>query len=216
MTPISTTKLLPAVTECLCSTLTHADDQRPYQPIRYELNFVTEGVPPCVVEAHRETQWFINDIINRQKSRARWLTLYGCSGAGKTHLATAAARVLREAGHRVQTWRWGRALGMMMDGEWELMPQLCKLPVLVLDDVGAEYLGAERARQLNAAKLLELLEARLNKWTIITTNLRPQQMGEELDPRLASRLYRGQNILVDMGRDNDYALRAYRLRHPKH
>ncbi len=210
MTPRSTTELLPTVTARLGAALT--DVHRPYRPVRYELDFETDGLPACIAEAHRETQWFINDIINRQHSRARWLTLYGCSGAGKTHLAKAAARVLREHGHRAQCWRWARALGMMLDGEWALMRQLCRLPVLVLDDVGAEYSAGGNIRALNAAKLLELLEERLERWTIITTNLRPRQLGEALDPRISSRLYRGQSVLVDMGERNDYAFNAYRAR----
>ncbi len=190
--------------------------KRPYKPERFELGYEVEGLHPCIDEAHKATQWWLNDIIHKQRERSRWVTLYGQSGSGKTHLATAAARVLREHGHRVQKWRWGRALGMMLDGEWELMGQLCRLPVLVLDDVGAEYTGGDKSRQLNAAKLLELLEARLGKWTFITTNLRPKQIGEELDARISSRLYRGQNVLVDMSfPECDYCLNRHKAAREK-
>lgn len=175
---------------------------RGYKPEAYPLGYNVEGLAPCVREAHRAVQWWLNDILHHCKDRKRWLTLYGKSGCGKTHLAQASKLILREQGFHVQCWNWpnlrDRLLGRDCPG---LMEQVQRLPILMLDDVGAEYLSSDRASAASAAALYSLLEARLGKWSLITSNLAPADWP---DMRLTSRLYRGQNELVDMSAAADY------------
>lgn len=176
--------------------------KRAYKAERYELGYQTEGLAPSVDAAHKAVQWWLNDILHGCRERRRWLTLYGRSGCGKTHLLSTAGVVLRERGKRVQKWRWTRLRGMLVDGEHPgLMEQLVDMPYLLVDDIGAEYTASDRAAALSASLLYELLEARLGKWTLITSNLAPADM---VDVRITSRLYRGYNELVDMRDAKDY------------
>lgn len=63
---------------------------------------------------------------------------------------------------------------------------------LVLDDIGAI---ADRSGFVTS-KLGILLGQRENLWTIITANLGPAEIAKNLDTRIASRMSRGRNVLV--------------------
>ena len=68
---------------------------RGYKPVRYDMGGFDESVHPEVHSMHRAAQWFVNDILNKQRPR-RWLSLLGASGVGKTHLAEAVAAILKK------------------------------------------------------------------------------------------------------------------------
>ena len=183
--------------------------------VRYDLGYETEGLHPSVTEAHRAIQWFLNDVVNRQRNLSRWVSLMGASGCGKSHLAAAAVRVLHNLGFgdtRVQMWTWRNAMRRMMDDSG-VMYWLADLHVLILDDIGTGFTASSKAAALTSSLLYDLLEARLGKWTIITSNLSPGDIAETLDVRIASRLYRGQNVIVDMSRADDFSLLRFRQRH---
>lgn len=180
---------------------------REYKAERYELAFETEGLAPCVNAAHKAVQWWLNDILHRCRDRRRWVTLYGRSGCGKTHLATAAASVIRSHGRRVQRWNWSRLRSLMLDGSPGLWDQVADAPILVLDDVGAEYTASDKTAALSASLLYDLLEARLGRWMLITSNLAP---ADWVDVRVTSRLFRGQNEVVDMSGAEDFCFRRWK------
>lgn len=116
--------------------------------------------------------------------------LWGTTGTGKTHLATA---VLREwaIGGRSVAWRDVPLLTWTLRGDLDkaagLVASLAAPALLVLDD-----LGAERQTDYVQDALTALLRRRLNgcKATILTSNVAPEAFGE-MDPRLASRLAGG-------------------------
>ncbi len=212
MTPQTTAKIL-ASPQMVDSLQSAGKDirERPYKPICYPLAFKVDGLAPCVRAAHQAVQWWLNDIMHSQHDRRRWVTLYGKTGTGKTHLAKMARAVIMNSGRRVMFRRWGAALDAMLSGEWELMGEMARVPVLILDDVGMEYMGSDKSREINAAKLGELLDARLGMWTLITSNLTPEQLAHALggDTRVSSRLYRGGSELVDMTTAKDYEKTRY-------
>ncbi len=183
--------------------------QRTYKDVvRHELDYVTEGLHKSVHEAHRAVQWLLNDVLHRQHALKRWVFLGGKSGCGKTHLGKKAVEVLLQHGYhkeRVQFWTWRGAMREILN-DGGAMRWLAGLHVLVLDDIGTGYTESDRAAALNASLLYELLEARLGKWTIITSNLAPADIGERLDVRITSRLYRGLNEVVNMSEARDYCL----------
>ena len=183
--------------------------------VRYDLGYETEGLHPSVTEAHRAVQWLLNDVVHRETALKRWVSLMGASGCGKSHLAAAAVRVLREQGfraRRVQCWSWRKVMGRLLEDPG-LMSWLADLHVLALDDIGTGFTASQKAAALNASLLYELLEARLGKWTIITSNLSPGDVAETLDVRIASRLYRGLNVIVDMSCADDFCLMRYKHQH---
>jgi len=64
---------------------------------------------------------------------------------------------------------------------------------LVLDDIGSDY----DPNKFSTSKLDKLLRSRRH-WTVITTNLTPKQIAEELDPRIVSWMIRDGNKIVQI------------------
>ncbi len=182
--------------------------------LRYELDYVTRGLHKSCYEAYSAIQWFLNDVVHRESRRKRWVSLLGASGCGKSHLGRMVVEVLLASGcseREVQFWGWTKAMERIL-ADRGVMRWLIDLPVLVLDDIGSSYDASEKARALNASLLYELLEGRLGKWTVITSNLAPGNIAERLDVRIASRLYRGLNEIVDMAQADDYPQLQYERR----
>lgn len=175
------------------------------------LPFCLDGVAPCVLEAHRATALWARDII-KHRQPLRWLTIYGASGCGKTHLSKLARYAIRQAGIECQMHNWPRCLVRILSGEYGLIGHLCRLPVLILDDLGAEYIESDRSAALDASKLYEILDGRLTKWTLISSNLSPEHIGDRLDVRIRSRLYRGHNEIIDMSSAEDYGYKQFKTR----
>jgi hypothetical protein len=81
----------------------------------------------------------------------------------------------------------------------------------VIDDLGTGTTGADgEATAFAVQKMGELLDRRLRKWTVITTNFTRRQIAEQFDPRIASRLMRGGNVICDCEELDDWGLRMLR------
>lgn len=169
--------------------------------------FVKDGLHPSVAEAHTATRAWCRSI--RQRTPAYWLTLFGSSGCGKTFLARHARSYLRNHGIDCQLWNWGTAFARLNEPGSELTTHLIHLPALIIDDIGTGYTLSEKSAELHATRLYEILEARIHKHTLLTTNLSPQQIRERLDARIASRLFRGQNTIIDLTHAEDYSYLQY-------
>ena len=172
--------------------------------------FRTNGLHPCVKEALDAADAWVRDITTF--GNPHWLTLFGRSGCGKTHLLKTAQYVLRQAGRQVIYRNWPAVMDEIIDGEWGHIAVMCRAHVLILDDIGAGYMASGRRALIAAAKLYEIMEARLGRWTLLASNLAPQDISDRVDPRIASRLYRGENQLVDMRAAGDYAYSQYMQR----
>ena len=126
-----------------------------------------------------------------------WLTLSGAPGCGKTMLAKEVFRFaerhfeypgpgeLRELRFRhinrmVEEWREGVGRNEFDEGAW----------LLVVDDFGAHY-----STDYAESKLYDLLNRRIGRWTMITTNLAFKTIRDK-EERVASRLVRGGNRWV--------------------
>ena len=119
-----------------------------------------------------------------------WFVLMGGTGCGKTHLAAAIGNARLAAGDRIafvnvpdllDALRPGRATSELGGDAVALLQSIREVPVLILDD-----LGAQKSTPWAEEKLYQLLNhrhlARLH--TVVTTN---QALGE-MEPRIASRL----------------------------
>ena len=114
-----------------------------------------------------------------------WFVLMGGAGCGKTHLAAAIANARLAAGDRVAFVNVPDLLDALRPGREgdavTLLTTIREVPVLILDD-----LGAQKSTPWAEEKLYQLLNhrhlARLH--TVVTTN---QKLGE-MEPRIASRL----------------------------
>lgn len=175
---------------------------RHYRPIRFDMNGFNETVHPEVQAMHREVQWFVNDVVNKVRPR-RWLSLLGASGVGKTHLAMAARNALGKERPMlpIQFWKWPKVVSMLRSGDWAFVEYLVKdVCVLILDDVGAENSSPAILSALN-----RIVDGRLGKWTMMTSNLLPDNIREHLDARIASRLFRGKNVVCQVENAPDYS-----------
>lgn len=180
---------------------------REYKPIRYDMGGFDESVHSEVNVMHREAQWFVNDVLNKQRPR-RWLSLLGASGVGKTHLAEAVTGILKRErpDWLVQCWKWQKVVSIYRDGDFGIVEHLAENPyVLVLDDIGAEN-TTEGVRSM----LVRIADGRLGKWTLWTSNLLSDDIGKRVDVRVASRMYRGDNVVCEVEDAPDFCFERKR------
>lgn len=169
--------------------------------------FQVDGVHPQVLEAREQVRRFTRAVL--RKSCAPYsLALLGGSGCGKTHLARLARAALLDAGVDCQLWAWAAVLDAYREDKGDLLRQLDETRVLVLDDIGAEFLGTEKATEFSLAKLCCMLDTRAGRWTMLTSNMLLHQVAK-LDERCASRLLRNGGRLVTLDEAKDWALEHY-------
>jgi DNA replication protein DnaC len=146
----------------------------------------------------------------------RWLSFLGWSGTGKTHLARGISRFFKahasvyidaETGARLSRRGgfigWRKIVDHLRDGDYEIMRVVCDDWFVALDDI-----GAERTSDFSVSKLDHIIDSRLGKWTVITCNFTREQIAEHMDVRIASRLGRGKNVIVDNINVPDYSARS--------
>lgn len=189
------------------------------QPINIEtaerdFKFQTLG-DPALVKMLTAARRMVNEIM--AGGSPRWLSFCGVSGTGKTHLAREIYRmVVRKGTFRASltadeqeicyacAWEfWPKMASFMQKGlDIDDYYHAKNVKFLVLDDIGAVRDGSGHI----TSKLGELLGVRDGKWTVITANLLPADIAAKLDTRIASRMIRGRNMLVQV-QTQDYALR---------
>lgn len=152
---------------------------------------------------------FLADI---KTARPRWLYLYGTPGVGKTYLIRkllpAAVKLLKKYEFdpiNAAFISWPDIASRLRSGEFSLVGELIALDILALDDIGSDR-SIERTDFIPEA-LLRILNGRLGKWTLITSN-RSRAALWELDPRIDSRLDRDGNIALEVN-TTDFALRKH-------
>lgn len=152
-----------------------------------------------------------------------WLTLLGKSGTGKTHLSKRIFHWWRQSGaRRTYEFHDGETI---YDGAFVSWPELAlqmradaraaaavvigllKEPLLIIDDAGA----VRDNTGFITGELATLLTLRMDRWTVITSNLSISEVAKEIDSRVASRMMRPPNQLVSVN-TKDYALRAERVK----
>lgn len=130
---------------------------------------------------------FLDPIAN--PSPTRGLYLFGEAGTGKTHLA---AKIAKET-HLVTKFVKVPALLMNLRANFdgrnshnqEIIDNLSAIPLLILDD-----LGAEKASDWVAETLYLIIDNRYGnlKPTVITSNFSLTDIGQRLGDRIASRI----------------------------
>lgn len=166
---------------------------------------------------------FASDLITGQPPR--WLWLCGHSGVGKSHLARRIAAFIAKWGKWAYDHHgrpaidpgglnpdklysgqqggpvfvpWAVLVDAGRDGDFAAFRQASNDWFKVIDDVGAEGLGQDRRpTQFVVNQLAKLADARLGKWTVWTSNFTQAEAAETFDVRIASRMMREGNAIVE-------------------
>lgn len=144
--------------------------------------------------------------------RPFWLSVLGKSGTGKTHCAKQlwglASRLFFSGAKYMERFiYWPTFVEELREkiresvGMGELL-DMAKWPLLVLDDIGSDRDPSGFATD----KLNTLLNMRVGKWTVITSNLDLAGLSK-IDDRIASRIVREPGNLVIQMTTQDYGLR---------
>ena len=142
------------------------------------------------------------------------IALFGGTGLGKTHLSTAAAKVIIERGFDVV---YTGAIGMFSDFEkvrfgnasgresGENTDRYFDCDLLIIDDLGSEV-----ANQFTVSCLYDVINTRINKGLpmILSTNLRQDELRQRYWDRITSRIFGEFVTLMLTGTD----VRAKKLR----
>lgn len=172
---------------------------RDYKPEVFDLQFEKTD-DQRINDMAEGVNWYINDIVFTKNS-PYWLTLSGSAGIGKTHLANMVdSHVSYRTNRYLCRFSWTFIANKLRNGEYAIKEQLKEASVLILDDI-----GAENTTEFLRGALYEILNSRLSKWTVITTNLSPNQIRDDFDFRIASRLIRGNNVVFYVPNAKDYA-----------
>jgi DNA replication protein DnaC len=144
--------------------------------------------------------------------KGKRLVIYGENGTGKSHTCKA---ISRWATRHALDFAWGNRYGdndlesrppRCLFRKWrflindlkesfgkkgygsysEIFRELCNVELLILDDVGTD----NDPNKFGVEQFYMLLEARENRWTIVTTNISPDFWEERFERRIASRLIR--------------------------
>lgn len=124
------------------------------------------------------------------------LLIMGNPGTGKSHLSMAIARTLKAAGYTVGFLTTGKLMALIKDtykkgasySENRIFEDIKKFYLLVLDDLGSEQ-GTRDEFSWAKSKIFEIVNLRINKPTIYTTNFNDLTLSEAVGERVASRLY---------------------------
>lgn len=142
-------------------------------------------------------------------TRPYWLTLASPSGSGKTMLARAVYRQFMEqnrfevaldvaaqkiVGNTGMFVDWRKFCDSVRGGCYELIEDLCDEWFVIIDDLGSE----RDTSGFIASAVDRIMNSRRGKWTLITTNLSLAEIGERVDVRVASRLVRDDNKVIEI------------------
>jgi DNA replication protein DnaC len=160
----------------------------------------------------REVRRYVREIgANLDAGRGIWFT--GDIGTGKTTLAMLVSRSALDAGRSVAIYSLPRLLAEIRatfeadsEGSYvDFLDRLARVDLLHVDDVGAERTSPWVLEQLYA-----IVNARYEdeRAILITTNLRLEDLEEQITPRTVSRLKEMCEVLPLYGADARAQLRS--------
>jgi DNA replication protein DnaC len=167
----------------------------------FRLDVYSDQPWPDTGKSPRENMTLVRDLCQRYANNFGHyyfdnLYLYGAPGLGKTFLSACIARVVSESGFSVvydtagnlfaafEAQKFSRDEEDARDAREETNRYLnCDL--LIVDDLGSEMTTA-----LTQSALYTLLNTRLTagRRTVVSSNLRPEQLHQRYTPQIASRL----------------------------
>ena len=101
--------------------------------------------------------------------------------------------------------KWRYLVDTLRDGDYSPYKRACNDWFKAVDDIGAAGFSSEKTEPGQAIKMTpfvleklgSLCDERLRKWTVITSNFNRKQIAESMDVRIASRLGRDNNVIIE-------------------
>lgn len=147
------------------------------------------------------------------------LLFQGSYGLGKSHLAHAICNGLKNKGYTAIFINVPELLNVIKGTfnrkskltENELLEALNNVRILALDDIGAEYVKSENGEESWVTdKLFQIINARVNKPTIYTTNYNSADLTKKYGNhggRIVSRMMQGTKVIKFTG--DDYRMKGF-------
>ncbi|RKQ32307.1 ATP-binding protein [Oceanobacillus halophilus] len=149
-----------------------------------------------VFEAKRTSIEYVKKFTEIEPERRYNLLIMGNPGTGKTHLVTAIARTLRKKGFLVGFITTGKLLGKIQSTfnkgssytKEDIYKDIKRFDLLILDDLGSEAKSKDEF-DWSKKELFEIVNLRIRKPTIYTTNYNEKHLPTAIGERVYSRLY---------------------------
>ena len=159
-----------------------------YRAISFEHSDVIDMERRCPTQV-REVRQFVAAIgANVDAGRSLWLT--GGVGTGKTALAMIVSKAAIDAGRSVAVYSCPRLLSVIREsidsgGVLAFLDRIAAVDLLHIDDLGAEH-----RTEWVLEQLYTIINTRYEdeRSTVITSNLEPDELADQLGERIVSRL----------------------------
>lgn len=143
----------------------------------------------------KEAMDYVKRFVEVDSTERGNLLIMGNPGTGKTHLATAIARTIKEKGFLVGQLTTGSLLSKIKSTyhneairtEENILDDLERFDLLILDDLGSEA-GNKDTFGWSKKMLLEIVNRRIGKATIYTSNFNEEHLPTAIGERAFSRL----------------------------
>lgn len=173
-------------------------------------------VPPSQ-ELSEAKQTIMNFVATYNKENPESLIITGDYGVGKSHLCVAATKELMKKGYSAMFIQMNK-LFTKIKSTWsknseltedKLMSILSSVDVLIIDDFGAEFTEKDKEGVTwKQTKTNEIVDSRVGKSTLFTTNFSIGELAEMYGEREFSRMMEDASVL-EMAGDN-YRLRNFK------
>lgn len=147
------------------------------------------------------------------------LLLIGNYGTGKSHLSVSMIKEIMDKDFTCIFISTPKLLTKLRSTynkgseytEEQIIESLTKVDCLVLDDIGSEQSGQkqdENNQTWATSKLFEIIDSRIGKHTIFTSNFTPEELQQRLGGRNFSRMMENTHVIKMYG--DDYRLRRFK------
>lgn len=159
---------------------------------------------------------------NFSKDNPVSLLLLGNYGTGKSHLSVSITKELMKNNYSCLFINTPKLLTKIRStynknsehSEDQIIDSLSTVDCLVLDDIGSEQTQQSKQKQSDTnqtwatSKLFEIIDSRIGKHTIFTTNFEPKELQQRLGGRNFSRMMEGVHLIKMYG--DDYRLQEFK------
>jgi DNA replication protein DnaC len=177
-----------------------------------------ENYHPTSEELNKSKEITKRYAENFSKENPISLLMIGNYGTGKSHLSVAITKVLMEKSlscifistPKLMTKIRSTYNKQSEYSEEQIIDQLSKVDCLVLDDIGSESVkqGDSNQHTWATSKLFEIIDNRIGKHTIFTTNYDVNELQKRLGGRNFSRMMENVHVIKMYG--DDYRLKDFK------